>query len=211
MTISGRGHISLPPDTTVVRLTITGVEPEYSQALEEASRMTKHIKEILKDADMKDKDVKTSRLSVRPNYEYEDNKRYHRGFAHYQELSISFPINNKRLGRILYLLTESHIKSEISLYFTVKEPESAKEQLLRNAIKDAKIKASILADASGVTLGEILSIDYSWGSMRFETDEYDVCDSKMCCNSCAAPSYDIDINPEDIDRNDSVELVFEIK
>ena len=50
----------------------------------------------------------------------------------------------------------------------MKDPESAKNELLGKAVKDAKEKAAVLTSAGGVTLKDIQSIDYSWGEIEFE-------------------------------------------
>ena len=80
--------------------------------------------------------------------------------------------------------------------------------MLRSAASNAKRKAEILCDASGVTMGELISIDYNWG----ELDIY----SHTCYNSCEdvmpiMARGAVDIDPEDIDVTDTATFVWEIK
>ncbi len=82
--------------------------------------------------------------------------------------------------------------------------------LLENACVNAKTKACILAKASGVTLGELISIDYNWGELRlFSPTQYDMEDACMRLSSATPTS--IEIEPDNIDGSDSVTFVWEIK
>ena len=51
---------------------------------------------------------------------------------------------------------------EFSIEYTIKNPEKSKNELLANAVKDSMGKANVLADAAGVVLGDIVTIDFSW-------------------------------------------------
>jgi len=62
-----------------------------------------------------------------------------------------------------------------------------------------------VAEAAGVSLGDIIQIDYSWSEVRFQTD-FEVCEAKA---TMSEPSYDI--TPEDVDVSDSVTVIWEIK
>lgn len=88
-----------------------------------------------------------------------------------------------------------------------------KNELLANAVTDAKAKADVLSKASGVSLGEIITIDYSWAEIDFVSRPMDKLMLEGCCVRSCEPdeTYDIDINPDDIDVTDSVTVVWGIK
>ena len=77
---------------------------------------------------------------------------------------------------------------------------------------DAKEKAAVLTQAGGVALKEIQNIDYSWGEIDFEFRPMN--DSIMAERCLAAPmaktSYDLDIEPDDIEVSDTVTVIWEI-
>ena len=69
----------------------------------------------------------------------------------------------------------------------------------------------MLTEAAGVQLGDIVTIDYSWGEVEFISHPMEKCMSlaEDCC--MASPSgYDIDIEPDDIDMSDTVTVVWRI-
>ncbi len=66
---------------------------------------------------------------------------------------------------VLYALAAAPVSPEFRISYFVGDPESAKNELLGKGVTDAITKAGALVKAAGVTLGEILSIDYSWGQI----------------------------------------------
>ena len=53
-------------------------------------------------------------------------------------MKVEFESDNNRLGKILYALTNCPVKPEFRISYTVKDPETAKNELLGKAVSDAK-------------------------------------------------------------------------
>lgn len=129
-------------------------------------------------------------------------------------LYIQFPNDNRKLGELLGALVSCKIRVSFSIRHTVKDPEAVKNELLGKAIEDSKIKAEVLSKAAGISLGEIKTIDYSWGeleiysqSMRNIVMEFDATSNLML----KPDGYDLNIEAKDIDVVDTVMVVWEIK
>ena len=77
-------------------------------------------------------------------------------------------------------------------------------------VEDSREKARVLTEAAGVKLGDIITIDYSWGEITFlaEPMARSMSLAEECC--MAGGSYDIDIEPDDIDVSDTVTVVWQI-
>ena len=127
-------------------------------------------------------------------------------------MKVEFESDNQRLGKILYALAVCPLHPEFRLAYTVKDPEAVKNELLGKAVRDAVAKAGVLSDAAGVKLGEIQSMDYSWGKIDFEfkpMDEMPIPGSGM--SACLKEStLDLDIEPDDIEVQDTVTVIWEI-
>jgi hypothetical protein len=125
-------------------------------------------------------------------------------------MKIEFPSDNLLLGKVLYELARCSVKPEFSIEYTVSNPEKCKNELLEKAIGDSKVKAEVLTNAAGVDLGDIISIDYSWGEIDFVTKP--VNEMMLKCYEAGEnnePSgYDIDIEADDIDVTDTVTVVW---
>lgn len=127
-------------------------------------------------------------------------------------MKLEFESDNERLGKILFAIAECPLHPEFRLGYTVKDPEATKNLLLGKAVTDAKEKAEVLTGAAGATMKDIQSIDYSWGEIDFEVSLMRV---NMLMEKCMAPmaaegSYDLDIEPDDIEVSDTVTVIWKI-
>ena len=215
---TGKGNLSVKPDTVRLVMTMEGMKEEYDAALKESAHMTDYLKQMFSDLGFELEDIKTLNFHVSAEYEsYQAKdkswKRRFEGYKYVHQMKIEFPADNKRLGKVLYKLGHSTVRPEFRIEYTVAEPEKCKNELLKNAVTDAKAKADVLSKASGVNLGEIITIDYSWAEIDFVSRPMDKLMLEECCVRSCEPdeAYDIDINPDDIDVTDNVTVVWEIK
>ena len=123
-------------------------------------------------------------------------------------MRLEFPADNERLGKVLYALAHCPASPEFSIEYTVANPEAAKNELLGEAVKDSAAKAKVLAESAGVKLGNIVNIDYSWGEVEFVSRPLEAV--TMRCMTPEPDSYDMDIEPEDIDMTDTVTVIWDI-
>ena len=211
--VTGKGQITVKPDTTRITMSLEGTYPEYGEALRHSSLDTEHLKDILSTFGFERSGLKTLNFNVETEYEsYKDKGTYKQRFVGYKfrhTMKVEFPSDNDRLGKVLYALANCPVKPEFRLSYTVSDPEAAKNELLGKAVTDAKEKASVLTQAAGVTLKDIQSIDYSWGEIDFE---YRPMNRMLMADECpAAPmvaegaSYDMDI-----EVSDTVTVLWEI-
>ena len=216
--VTGKGQIKVKPDTTRITISLEGTWPEYGETLRHSSQDTERLKDVLSAFGFERSDLKTLNFNVETEYEsYQDGGTYKQrliGYKFTHMMKVEFPSDNDRLGKVLYALANCPLKPEFRLSYTVSDPEAAKNDLLGKAVTDAKEKASVLTQAAGVTLKDIQSIDYSWGEIDFEyrpmnrmlmADEYLA--RPMVAES---PSYDMDIEPDDIEVSDTVTALWEL-
>lgn len=217
--VTGKGNLSVKPDTIRLIMTIEGMSYEYEQAVKESADMTEKMKDMFEKLGFDRSELKTIYFNVNPEYEsYQAKdkswKRRFEGYKYMHRTKIEFPADNSILGKVLFALGHSVIQPEFSIEYTVKNPEKSKNELLANAVKDSMEKANVLADAAGVVLGDIVTIDYSWAEIDFVSRPMNTMMLEECCMRAPAEtdgSYDIDIEPDDIDVSDSVTVVWSIK
>ena len=215
--VTGKGSIRVKPDMTRLTITLTGVFPEYKDTLKHSSEDTEKLKAVLEPLGFERTALKTLSFDVDTKYEsYRDkNNDYKQRFVGYEFthiMKVEFASDNDLLGRTLYALANAPVKPEFRISYTIKNQEAAKNELLGKAVTDAKEKAAVLTKAAEVTLKDIQSIDYSWGEITFETQPMR---RAMLAEECApmalgSASYDMDIEPDDIDVSDTVTVIWEI-
>ena len=80
--------------------------------------------------------------------------------------------------------------------------------LIKKAVADSRKKAEILAEAAGVRLGPIASINYSWSSLELVSNRMSMDAVPLMAAKTAAPAMNIE--PEDIDVSDTVTVIWSI-
>lgn len=213
--VTGKGQIKVHPDMTRITISLEGIYKEYSETLRKSSEDTESLKDLLAGFGFERSDLKTLNFSVDTKYEnHRDIKGSYKqrfvGYKFHHLMKVEFDSDNERLGKILYALAHCPIKPEFRISYTVKDQEAAKNELLGKAVTDAKEKAIVLTQAAGVALKEIQSIDYSWDQINFEVRPMN--QMLMADMTISAPkaSYDIDIEPDDIEVSDTVTVIWEI-
>lgn len=215
MRVTGRGRISVKPDRIRLMLTLSDVKKDYDKALKEASAKSTELQKAFCGCGFSEEDLKTVNFSVDAEYTgYSDKdgnwKQRFVGYRFNQMLKIEFPLDNDRLGQILYALAKSGVKSEFRIQYTVSDPEACRNELLGKAVSDAKEKAAILAEASSVKLGAIQTIDYSFGTMEIYSEPVNFRSMKVSEACCEDSAYGMNIVADDIQLDDNVTVSFEI-
>lgn len=213
--ITGKGQIKVKPDVTRISIELTCVEKTYDEAIHRSTTDTNQLKDLFAEFDFERSDLKTTYFNIDCEYEsYQEEGIYKNkliGYRYRHTLKLEFDSDNELLGKLLYALTQCDLNPEFHISYTVKNPEAAKNELLGKAITDAEEKAAVLTDAANVKLGDIQSIDYSWGEIEFTSNP--MSRSIMfneCCDVSAKASYDIDIEPDDIEVSDTVTVIWDI-
>lgn len=213
--VTGKGKLSVKPDTIRLRINMEGIYPEYDKALQKSSEAVELLKDLVEKQGYKRKELKTLYFNIDTEYEsYQDRdkswKRRFQGYKYVHRMKIEFPADNQRLGRMIYALAHCPVSPEFSIEYTVADPEASKNELLGEAIKDSMAKANVLATAANVKLGNIVNIDYSWGEVDFVSKPLEELSLRCCEDACEPASYNMDIEPDDIDMADTVTVVWNI-
>lgn len=209
ITVKGVGNVSAEPDYVVIDFKFNSLKKDYQEALDLATKKIDQLNETLESIGFNKKSVKTTRFDVDTEYESVKNKNgdYNRVFKGYNcehHLKVEFDLDAKRLAKTLEAISKCAANPEISISFTVKNPDALKEKLLKSATKNAKDNALILCTESKVKLGLLLSVEYNWGEIKFLSATH-------LSDGCASDFSRMDINPENINVSDSATFVWEIK
>ena len=213
--VTGKGKIKVKPDMTRITLSVEGVYPDYGETLRRSSEDTEVLKDFLTGFGFERSDLKTLNFSVNTKYvrNKDSNKQRFVGYEYNHLMKVEFDSDNDRLGKLLYALAHCPAKPEFRISYTVKDQEEAKNILLGKAVADAKEKAVILTRAADVALNAIQSIDYSWGQISFESMPVNGmirAEENGIPTPTGVGSYDMDIEPDDIEVSDTVTVIWEI-
>lgn len=209
--VTGNAKTALRPDVTVVTMTLQGTEPEYSKALNRASREAETLRDVLERLSFKREELKTLSFDVNTEYEgYEEAgvwKQRFQGYRFDHMLKVSFDSENERLGEVLTALANAEVCPMLQLSYTVKDPETAKKALLTQAVADAKEKAQLLAEAAGTKLKALQSVDHTAAEPSFEAYPTHMLDAAMS----AKGRIEMNLEPDEIAITDHVTCVWEME
>lgn len=212
ITIKGVGRLSLKPDQVAVTLRLKTSDPVYEKAMRTATAELAQLRAAITGVGFAEDDLKTASFDIDTAYESDCDRdgNYRRRFIGYRvthELKLEFAYDTQRLSRALGAFAACVAEPELTIRFTVKDPDAVNAALLESACVNAREKAEILTRAAGVTLGTLLSIDYNWGELHlYSPTRYEMADE---CLARLAPSMAIE--PEDVDVSDSAVFVWEIR
>ena len=213
--VTGKGKIAVKPDMVRLVLNLEDMSKSYEETLEQSTIQVEMLKDCFEMLGFKRTDLKTLSFNVDTKYESYQvaDKSWKSRFMGYEfkhSLKIEFDADNERLGRVLYALAHCPVQPEFRIIYTIKDVEASKNLLLEKAVVDSKAKANALTKAAGVKLGDILTIDYSWGEIEFiSTPMSRMMEPCMMVEEDTC-SYKIDIEPDDIDVSDTVTIVWNI-
>lgn len=213
ITVTGIGRATARPDTVVISMSLDSHDRAYDKAMEIAAENIDVITKALVAIGFEKSAVKTTDFDVRTDYENVKDRsgNYHREFRGYvisHKLKIEFDFDVKRLSMALSAIAGCLAHPQLSISFAVKDAAAVNEEMLRSATTNARRKAEVLCEAAGVKLGELVSINYSWGELNICSDTNYVLAEDCMAAPMAARS--IDIEPDDIDVRDTATFVWEI-
>lgn len=215
ITVKGIGKVSARPDYVILTMKLESKDTEYDKAMDIAAKQLSQLNDSLASIGFEKDAVKTTNFNVHTDYDsYKDKQgnyqRVFSGFVCSHQLKLSFDFDMKRLSQALAAVASCLAHPELSIAFTVKDPTAVNDALLQEATINAKKKAELLCEASGVKLGQLFMIDYNWGELNIYSDtRYDLAED---CIREAPMAYgaSIDIEPDDIDVRDTATFVWEI-
>ena len=204
--VRGMGVVSKKPDIAYVNLTITTFEKSSKEAYESNLKKSNELIEAGKKIGLSPDDFENNfSLTESKNRE---GKRI--GFSATNSLKVTlsdFDLLTKLIDSAADFITGS------SVVFGLKEYKKANLQALDSAYIDAKTKAEVLAEKSGLKLGEATSIDevpeygqsILGGYGGYKTDE--VLQSQVGWISGSS----LVLNPQKVNITSNIVVIFEVK
>lgn len=159
--VTGVGKLKKDPDWVEVRMVLRGEHEQYEEAILLLQGKSAELSRAVQAAGFSEKDLKTEFLQTDPLYETinePDGRSLSkiRAYEARQGLKLAFALDTDLLGKALEAAQTKESQAEISLQFTVRDPEALKEELVQLAVEQGRRTAEALCRATGGELGRIL-------------------------------------------------------
>ena len=161
VTVQGVGHVSVVPDQLAFDLSVSVLRDDLDQALDDGNTAMQSVVDTLKASGVADKDVKTTDLSMYPEYDRKQKgqRPVLTGYRVSHSVSVTVEDFDKASAIVTAALNAGGSGVRLDgLRLQVGDPDGSLEPARTDAIEQARTKAEEYAATAGRELGEIVRI-----------------------------------------------------
>jgi len=156
--VSGTATIKATPDIATVEIGVQTFHKDVEEAVAENSEKAEDIIAAIRQQGVAEKDIQTSRFNIYPQRDYQNNR---------PDEIIGFQVDNMvsatvrdldTVGKVLQAAIDAGANNINGLNFSVDDPIPLRDEARAEAIKDARRRADIMAEAAGIKVGKVISI-----------------------------------------------------
>ena len=199
--VAGTATIKATPDIATVEIGVQTFDEDVEEAVAENNEKADDIIAAMRQQGVAEKDIQTSRFNIYPQRDYQNNR---------PDKIIGFQVNNTvsatvrdldTIGKVLQATIDAGANNINGLNFSLDDPTSLRDEARAKAIKDARRRADIMAEAAGIQVGNVISItETSYPGPIIARESYDK----------AAFDSEVPIQPGELELTIQVQVVFAI-
>jgi len=165
LNVSATGRAEASPDRATVSAGVVVQGKTAREAMIGNATLMTAVFEELDSAGIPKSNITTNQLSLQPQYDRRDrNKPTIKGYEARNTVTVKSD-DIEQVGPMLDALVRAGVNNINQVRFSIKDPKSALEKARTDAIREAKDKAESMAEAAGVKLGPLLSIQEGGGNI----------------------------------------------
>ena len=157
ISVSGTGEIRVSADTAVISLGVNARDKDVLKAQQSVNESIAAIRTALIGQGVKEENINTEFINIYVTYDYQNDQEEVAAYNASSTLAIKVT-DMESVGSLIDVSFAAGANTLNGISFSATDTEEAKNEALRKASEDAKNKAEILAEASGVKITGIESI-----------------------------------------------------
>jgi uncharacterized protein YggE len=203
ITVTAHGSISEMPDGIRIDMEVAAQTVNYAQTLDQLNQAVFAINAALKGAGIETPATTQSyAISEVWSNPYDEDKRKLEGYRGAQKMSVTIGMDRDLLGRAIVRLAACHGNPNVNITFVFQNIDSLERAARLNAVKRARESASDLAEAAGLKIVSVKSINF--------TSSQNVRGSSLHVSELA--QFDIpstpEVVPDAISHSESVKVIW---
>jgi len=164
LSVNGTGRVTLTPDIAYLTIGVQTEAGDAADAVSENSAKTEAIITALEGAGVEAKDIKTTNFSIYPQQKYDTQGQPTGEVTYIVNNSVFVTVRDlDAIGELLNDVVEAGANNIQGIQFDVEDKTEAYAEAQAMAVANAQAQAEDLAEAAGVVLGEVISIN-TYGS-----------------------------------------------
>lgn len=160
--VTGTGKSSAVPDSATVRGGVSATDSTTALVQDQINTVSSKMSESLKKLGVDSKDIQTSNYNINPTYDYSNGSQKITGYS----ANTTFTVKVKdvsKVGQIIDAMTASGATNVSNLGFDVTDNTVALNEARKQAVADAKKKATDAASIAGFKLGKLVNYSENFG------------------------------------------------
>lgn len=156
VSVQGMAVRQVEPDLAYVTVGVQTEGTTIDEASSESRAVMQRLNAVLKDAGIAANKVQTSRLQLSPVYsDIKNAKRSIAGYSMSNTVVVEMAEMDK-IGGLVEAMLNAGANQLQGVRFTIKDKTALEDELLKEAVKDGRRKAEVLANAGGRSLGAMV-------------------------------------------------------
>lgn len=202
--VSATGSSTRVPDLAVIQAGVVTQAATAAEAMQQNSAQMAKVLAALRKAGIAERDIQTSTINLSPQYRYAQNEApVITGYQASNQVSVRFR-DVAKSGTILDTLVREGANNISGPNLTIDKPDAALDEARVDAVKKARARAELYAQAAGLKVERILAISEG-GAMPPSPMPV------MMMRAAAAPAADTEVAAGERELNVTITVRFLLK
>ena len=161
--VMGKSKKLVMPDLAVYSIHMSATDKDEALAVKRMNDLANETLGRLKKEGFTEDQIKLTGYAVNVNYDYSQGKPRKVSYTAWQAVNVKFPMDKDRVLKVMNLLTTNQSEGlQVNFFADVSDDLKAKtsNELVKQAIQDARTKADMMADAAGYKVKNVIDITY---------------------------------------------------
>ncbi len=164
LTVTAEGRVTSRPDMATISLGVVSEGQTAAAALQNNARLMTQAVAALRRAGVAERDIQTSNVSVSPQYAYVEGQQP-RLTGYQANNSVNAKVRNlDNLGRTLDAAVAAGGNQVQGVSFALANPDPVMDQARQAAMRNARARADLYAQAAGLSVDRIMMISEGGGA-----------------------------------------------
>ena len=169
--VNGTGETRVSADTAVISLGVSARDRDVLQAQQKVNEAIAKIRQALLDNGVEEKNINTDYMSIYAIYDY--NEDVEKVQAYNASTTLAVKVTDMEIvGKVIDEAFAAGANTLTGISFSASDTDKARDESLKAAVAEARAKAEVLAEASGMKItgietiseGNVISYDNTVGN-----------------------------------------------
>ena len=162
VSVSGNGEVTAEPDLAQVTLGVEARRPTMAEARAEVAKTVDRVLALTRDLRIDPKLVNATRVQVQPEYSWNDKDRKRVLLGYMVSRQVQVEVRDlEQLGPLLERAVDAGVNQVNDPVLDSSKRKELERDAMTRAVQDARLNAETLAQAAGVKLGAVRTLNGS--------------------------------------------------